>query len=126
MLASFTGTTGTPLHLYSIVTTIFVTVIYVKTITARVPKEDYEALERIEEEENKKRADLVRELLKQGLKEMKKKKALKLLKNHEVTLREAAEIADTTYVEILNLASEEDLDIGYSKEELKKDLERIK
>ncbi len=116
---------GAPLNLYCIVTITYVTVVFVKTITTRVPEEDYNSLKQIEEKENKKQSEVIRKLLKKALEERRKKKALQLLKQNKVTIRKAAEIAKTTYIEMINLASEKGIDIGYSEEELEKDLERI-
>ncbi|UTF55432.1 hypothetical protein NGM29_05720 [Natronosalvus rutilus] len=40
-------------------------------------------------------------------------------------LRRAAELADVTYVEMVSLAVEEGIDIGYSTADLERDLKRI-
>jgi predicted HTH domain antitoxin len=54
-----------------------------------------------------------------------KEKALEQLRDHDVTLRRAAEIADVSYVEMLSLASEAGVDIGYTTDDLERDLGRI-
>jgi len=48
---------------------------------------------------------------------------LELLKDHKITIRKAASMADVAYVEMLELAKK--LDIGYDLEELERDLERF-
>ncbi|RLF96238.1 hypothetical protein DRN58_09910 [Thermococci archaeon] len=55
--------------------------------------------------------------------EWKKERALELLKDHKITIRKAASMADVAYVEMLELAKK--LDIGYDLEELERDLERF-
>ncbi len=96
-----------------------------ETITTRVPKDDYNSLKQIGKKQNKKQSEVIRELLKKALKEKRKDMALELLKQKKVTIRKAAEIAKTTYIEMIELASKEGIDTGYSEEELEKDLERI-
>lgn len=98
---------------------------YMKVITTRVAEKYFKDLKKIEKEEQADRAEVIRKLLAKAIKEWKIKKALKLLKNHKVTIRKAAEIAETTYVEMIDLASKAGIDIGYSISELEKDLKRI-
>ncbi len=57
--------------------------------------------------------------------EIDKKGALSLLRDRKITVRKAAEIAGVTYAEMLELASQEDIDIGYDLKELEQDLEKI-
>ena len=54
-------------------------------------------------------------------KEWKTKKALELLKEYKITIRKAAALANTSYVEMLDLASKVGIDIGYTLKELKRD-----
>lgn len=98
---------------------------YMKVITTRVKERYLKDLEKIEEEEQADRAEVVRRLLAKAIKDWKIKKALELLKDHKVTVRKAAEIAGVTYAEMLELASEAEINIGYTESELKKDLKRI-
>lgn len=51
------------------------------------------------------------------------KRALEMLKERKVTIRKAVEIAETSYVEMLDNASKAGIDIGYGIKELKEDLE---
>ncbi len=51
--------------------------------------------------------------------------ALEQLRDHSITLRRAAEIADLTYVEMLSLATEEGIDTGYITDDLARDLKRL-
>ncbi len=113
-----------PLHLYRIVTLMFVTD-KMKTVTTRIPKKEQKWLEELEKESGAQRSEVLRRLIEKGLNEWRKKKALELLRNHKATVRTAAEIAGVTYIEMLELASEEGIDIGYDLKELERDLERI-
>jgi predicted HTH domain antitoxin len=94
-----------------------------KVITSRIPKKYFKDLEMIQKEEKIDRAEAVRRLLTKAISEWKKEKALTLLKDHKITIRTAASMAEVTYVEMLELAK--DIDIGYDLEELERDLERF-
>lgn len=52
------------------------------------------------------------------MEEWRTERALEPLENHEVTLRTAAEQAGIGYVELLNLAAEEGVDVGYTGDDL--------
>lgn len=96
-----------------------------KTVTTRIPEDDEEALSELEAEMSADRSEVLRRLIRQGLAEWRKEKALEGLRDHSITLRRAAELADVTYVEMLSLAGEEGIDVGYTTEDLERDLERI-
>jgi len=94
-----------------------------RVITSRIPEKYIKDLEKIQEEEKIDRAEAVRRLLTKAISEWKKERALELLKDHKITIRKAASMADVAYVEMLELAKK--LDIGYDLEELERDLERF-
>lgn len=96
-----------------------------KTVTTRIPEDDEETLSELEREMTADRSEVLRRLIRQGLTDWRKDKALEELREHNITLRRAADIADVTYIEILSLASEEGIDIGYTTEDLERDLGRI-
>jgi predicted HTH domain antitoxin len=93
-----------------------------KVITARIEDKYFKDLEMIEKEEHTERAEIMRKLLAKAIKDWKIKKAMELLKERKATLRKAAKLADVSYVEILDLASKADIDIGYTLKDLSKDL----
>lgn len=93
-----------------------------KVITARIEDKYFEDLEAIEKEEHTDKAEVMRKLLAKAIKDWKIKKSLNLLKDHKATMRKAAKLADVSYVEMLDLASKADIDIGYSIKELRKDI----
>ncbi|MFW5978272.1 MAG: UPF0175 family protein [Halohasta sp.] len=96
-----------------------------KTVTTRIPEDDEAALSALEAELTADRSEVLRRLIRDGLTNWRKEKALDKLGDHEITLRRAAEIADVTYVEMLSLAAEEGIDTGYTTDELERDLGRI-
>jgi predicted HTH domain antitoxin len=96
-----------------------------KTVTTRIPEDDEEALTELEAEMSADRSEVLRRLIRQGLSEWRREKALDQLRDHNITVRKAAELADVSYVEMLTLAAEAGIDIGYTTEELERDLDRI-
>jgi len=96
-----------------------------KTVTTRIPEDDEETLAELEEEMSADRSEVLRRLVKQGLADWRKERALEQLRDHSITLRNAAELADVSYVEMLTLAAEEGIDIGYTTADLERDLDRI-
>ena len=96
-----------------------------KTVTTRIPEDDEEALAELEEEMSADRSEVLRRLIRQGLTNWRKQQALEELREHNITLRRAAEIADVTYVEMLSLAADEGIDTGYTTDDLERDLGRI-
>jgi predicted HTH domain antitoxin len=96
-----------------------------KTVTTRIPEDDEDALAELERELSADRSEVLRRLIRDGLEEWRTERALERLRNHEITLRKAAEIAGASYLEMLTLANEEGIDIGYSMDDLERDLDRI-
>ena len=96
-----------------------------ETVTTRIPEEDEALLAELQEEMSADRSEVLRRLIRQGLADWRREKALDSLREHEVTLRRAAEIAGVDYAEMLTLASEEGIDVGYTTEDLERDLERV-
>lgn len=96
-----------------------------KTVTTRIPEDDEELLAELEAEMSVDRSEVLRRLIRQGLEDWRREEALERLRDHEVTVRMAAEIAGVSYVEMLTLAAEEGIDVGYSADDLEPDLDRI-
>ncbi len=96
-----------------------------KTVTTRIPEDDEELLAELEDELSADRSEVLRRLIRQGLEDWRKERALTQLQEQRITLRKAAEIAGVPYAEMLTLASEAGIEIGYTTEDLERDLERI-
>jgi len=96
-----------------------------ETVTTRISEEDEEALSELEAELTADRSEVLRRLIREGLTDWRKEKALEQLADHKITLRRAAEIANVTYVEMLSLAAEEGIDTGYSTDDLQRDFGRM-
>lgn len=96
-----------------------------KTVTTRIPEEDEEALAELEEEMSADRSEVLRRLIRQGLTDWRRERALDQLRDHAITLRKAAELAGVSYVEMLTLAAEEGIDVGYTTDDLERDIDRL-
>jgi predicted HTH domain antitoxin len=96
-----------------------------KTVTTRIPEDDEEVLAELEKEMSADRSEVLRRLIRQGLTDWRREKALEKLRDHSITLRKAAELADVSYVEMLSLAADEGIDIGYTTDDLERDLGNI-
>ncbi len=94
-----------------------------KVITARIEDKYLEDLEKIEKEEHVDRAEVIRKLLSKAIGEWKKQKAIELLKARKITMRGAARLAEASYSEMLDLASSANVEVGYSLNDLARDLE---
>lgn len=94
-------------------------------VTTRIPEDDEELLSELEEEMSADRAEVLRRLIRKGLTDWRKERAIEQLRDHQITLRKAAELAGVSYVEMLSLATDAGIDIGYTTEDLERDLERI-
>jgi len=96
-----------------------------KPVTTRIPEDDEALLSELEEELAADRAEVLRRLIRDGLDDWRREKALDQLREHNITLRRAAEIADVPYVEMLTLAADEGIETGYTTDDLDRDLRRI-
>lgn len=93
-----------------------------KRVSTTISNEDDALLTRLEDERGMARADVLRQLIREGLADWRKEKALAQLSDGYITLRQAAELAEVSYVEMLSLASDEGVDIGYATTDLDRDL----
>lgn len=100
-------------------------IVTMKTVTTRLPEDDEEALAELEAELSADRSEVLRRLIHKGLAEWKKERALEQLRDHAITVRTAAELAEISYVEMLSLAAEAGIDVGYTTDDLERDLDRI-
>lgn len=69
-----------------------------KSVTTRITEYNEELLSKLEEELTADRAEVLRRLIRDGLDDWRREKALDRLREHNITLRRAAEIADVTYL----------------------------
>ncbi len=93
------------------------------TIAVRVDEGVEEAISRIMREEGLDKSSTVRKLLKKGIAQWKIEKALEKLRNGEVTLWKAAELAGVSLYEMIEIVKEKKVDyIHISPEELEEEI----
>ena len=97
-----------------------------RVISARVPDEMFDGITELEASENIGRTELTRKLLFIGIKELKKEKAIKLLREYKITYRKAAEMMGVAIYELLDIMEKEGIEVGYSMRDLEKDLGEMK
>ncbi|QLD88110.1 hypothetical protein HWV07_03275 [Natronomonas salina] len=96
-----------------------------RTVTTRLSEADAETLAELEAEWDVDRTVVLRRLIRDGLANWQTERALEQLADYSVSIRKAAETADVSYVEMVTLAAEEGIDVGYSTQDLERDLDRI-
>lgn len=96
------------------------------TISVRLAKTILRDLIKVEKEWQTDRSEAIRRLLAKAIKEWKVKDALEKLKEHKITVSEAAKEAKVPLWEIIDLAKHENIDwIEYNREDLERDLKLL-
>lgn len=96
-----------------------------KTVTTRIPEDDEQFLSELEAEWSADRSEVLRRLIRDGLADWRRETALEALRDHRITVRKAADRAGLSYVEMLTLAADEGIDVGYDVDDLERDLDRF-
>ncbi len=94
-----------------------------KIISIRPTEEIERKLERLIRIEKSERSALVRRILNIGLEEELKKHAIELFRDKKVSLAKAAEIADISVREMMDLIKEKGISLHISIEEIREDFE---
>ncbi len=96
------------------------------TISVRLENPVLKDLNRVEEKWRTDRSEAIRRLLDNALKDWKVKDVLERLKEHKITVSEAAKDAGVSLWEIIDLAKHENIDwIEYNREDLERDLKLL-
>jgi predicted HTH domain antitoxin len=95
-------------------------------VSFRLPKELQKELELLSKEEDRDRSEIVRELIKKGLKEKKIEKAVKLYKEGRIYASRAAEIADVSLWRMIEIFRERKVEAQYGSKELEEDLKVLR
>ena len=97
-----------------------------ETISTRVPEEIRKEVEEFMKEENLDKSAAVRKLLKTGLGEWRKRRALTLLEKEEVSFNKAAEIAGMNLWDFADLLKKSGRNWITSMEKIRSDIETVK
>jgi predicted HTH domain antitoxin len=96
------------------------------TISVRLDEQTLKDLEMIREDAKADRSEIIRRLLDKALKEAKLEKAMELLRKQETSIGKASEIAGVTIYEIIEAMKKYGVHIGYTVEDLRRDMKRFK
>jgi len=95
------------------------------TISVRVPKELIEEIKKIAEEEDRDKADVLREILAKGVQEKKIEIAIKKYKEGKFTLWKVARYAGISLWAMIELLKEKKIELQYGEAELESDLKAL-
>lgn len=93
------------------------------SISARVPDDEKEAIEEVAELLDEDRSTTIRKALREGLDELRIRLAVERYQSGEVSVNEAARIADVSLGEWLEIARERNLTTQLTPEDLEGDAE---
>jgi predicted HTH domain antitoxin len=91
-------------------------------VSFRLPTDLQRELEIISREEDKDKSEIVRELIRLGIKERKIEKAITLYKEGKVSASKAAEIADVSLWKMIEIFAERKIEAQYGLKELAEDI----
>ncbi|MFP3951676.1 MAG: UPF0175 family protein [Candidatus Bathyarchaeia archaeon] len=97
-----------------------------KTVTVELPLSMLRGVERLAKEDGVAPSELIRRLLDSALREKWKEEALEAYRRGTVTLWRAAEMADISLREMMDLAGDAKIPIPYTLENLRHDIESVK
>lgn len=93
-----------------------------EVLSVRIPKEVKEELEELAKLKKRDKAEIIREILTEGIREKIIEAALKLYKEGKVTLWRAAELAGLSLWEIIEELRKRKVELQYGYRELEEDL----
>ncbi len=96
-----------------------------KRISVTIPEDLLEESEDLAEERMEDRSTIIRQLIAEGLKEEKKKKAVEMYMEKKVSLEKAAGIADVSIWKMLDLLRERKVPLRYGRIEAEAEIEEI-
>ncbi len=96
-----------------------------KTVSARIDEEILREVDDIVRKRGVDRSEVIRELLKIGLREYRLREALELVRERHATVWRAAELAGVSYREMLEKLRQRNIPFPLSKEELLAEIEEV-
>ncbi|MEM1985985.1 MAG: UPF0175 family protein [Nitrososphaeria archaeon] len=96
-----------------------------EVVSARLPKEKVRFIEKIAEEEKVDKSTILERALEHYIREWRVEKAVELYKDGAVTLSRAAEIADVSVWEMIDLLAQKKIVLQYDVEDFLEDLKAL-
>lgn len=97
-----------------------------KHVTARVPEELYDALERIREAEQLDRSTAIKRLLERGIADWRLETAIERYQRGAVSLGKAAELAEVSSWRFLDALAERGIEVNYREADLEADIAAVR
>lgn len=96
-----------------------------KHVTARIPEEMYQAIERIREEEHTDRSTAIKILLERGIDEWRLDDAVAQYRDGEASLGAAADRAGLSIWRFLEVLDDREIPVNYSVDDLEADIAAV-
>ncbi|MEM2999903.1 MAG: UPF0175 family protein [Candidatus Bathyarchaeia archaeon] len=96
-----------------------------EVVSARLPKEKARLVEEIAKEEKVDKSTILEKAVEHYAREWKLKKALELYRDGQITLSRAAEIAEISIWEIIDLLSQKKVNLQYGIDDIEEDLKAL-
>ncbi|MBI2110605.1 UPF0175 family protein [Candidatus Woesearchaeota archaeon] len=96
-----------------------------QAISVRIHREKLKEIENISLAENRKKSEVLREVIDKGIKEKKIEIALEKFQNKEATASKAAKIAGIPLTAFLDILQRKGINFHYTLEELKEDVKDL-
>lgn len=96
-----------------------------EVVSARLPKEKARLVEEIAKEEKVDKSTILEKAVEHYAREWKLKKALERYRDGQITLSRAAEIAEISIWEIIDLLAQKKVNLQYSADDLEEDLKAL-
>ncbi|MCW4007363.1 MAG: UPF0175 family protein [Candidatus Bathyarchaeota archaeon] len=96
-----------------------------EVVSARLPKEKARLVEEIAKEEKVDKSTILEKAVEHYAREWKLKKALEMYRDGQITLSRAAEIAEISIWEIIDLLAQKKVNLQYSADDLEEDLKAL-
>ena len=93
-----------------------------KHVTARVPEDLYEKIERIQEEEKTDRSTAIKRLLERGVGDWQIETAVRRYREGTVSVGRGAELADVSVWRFLDILDERGVEMNYDESDLETDI----
>ena len=96
-----------------------------RTISIRIPIEEFEELKRISDDSGVGRSTVLRDVLDRGIRDKKLDLAIEKFRKREVTLWKAAKIANVPLTKFLEILADEGLEFHYKPDEVEAEFEGL-
>ena len=97
-----------------------------KHVTARVSEDLYEKIERIKDEEQTDRSTAINRLLERGVGDWQIETAVRRYRNGTVSVGRAAELADVSVWQFLDVLDERGVEMNYDESDLEADIAAVR